>query len=126
MPVPSTVRDMSNLVIEHRETELSRRLRRNRIQIAALVAAVEGVLVLAGILPWWLVIAAAAGAVALYIWVGRAHQSPTVRAATWLAAVSQLIVVLVPVGIVLIGLIALVAVVVLAVAALTVLLLDRR
>jgi len=40
---------MSNLVIEHRETEFSRRLRRNRIQIAVVIAAVEAILVLVGI-----------------------------------------------------------------------------
>jgi hypothetical protein len=117
---------MSNLVIEHRETDLSRRLRRNRIQIAVVIAGVEGVLVLAGILPWWLVLLAAAASVALYMRVGRIHASPSVRTATWLAAVSQLLVVLVPVGIVFIGVLAIVVVALLAVGALTALLLDRR
>jgi hypothetical protein len=64
--------------------------------------------------------------VALYVRVGRSHASPSVRTATWLAAVSQLLVVLVPVGIVFIGVLAIVVVALLAVGALTALLLDRR
>jgi len=82
---------MSGVIVEHRETQLSRRLRRRRVQIAVGIAAVEALLVIVGILPWWLVVAAAAGSVALYVWVGRDHSSPGVRTRTWLAAVSQLI-----------------------------------
>ena len=117
---------MSGFVVEHRESQFSRRLRRRRVQIAVGIAAVEAVLVVAGILPWWLVVAAAAGSVALYLWLGRDHTSPGVRAATWLAAVSQLIVVLVPVGLVVVGFLAILVVAILAAVALAVLLLDRR
>ena len=117
---------MSGLVLEHRESQFSRRLRRRRVQIAVGIAAVEAVLVIAGILPWWLVVATAAGSVALYLWVGRDHVSPGVRAATWLAAVSQLIVVLVPVGLVVVGFLAILVVAILAAVALAVLVLDRR
>ena len=63
---------------------------------------------------------------AAYIWFGRGHGSPTVRAITWVAAVSQLIVVLVPVGIVLAGVLVLAVLVAAAAVALAVLLLDRR
>jgi hypothetical protein len=117
---------MSGLVLEHRETPFSRRLRRRRVQIALGIAAVEAILVLVGVLPWWLVVAAAVGSVALYVWVGRDHGSPTVRAGTWLAAVSQLIVVLVPVGLVFVGVLVIVVVAILAAVALAALLLDRR
>jgi len=117
---------MSGFVVEHREGQFSRRLRRRRVQIAVGIAAVEAVLVVAGLLPWWLVVAAAAGSVALYLWLGRDHTSPGVRAATWIAAVSQLIVVLVPVGLVVVGILAIVAVAILAAVALAMLLLDRR
>ena len=117
---------MTNLVVEHRESQLSRRLRRRRTPIAVGIAAAEAVLVLVGIVPWWAAVVAAVAFVALYVSFGRGHASPAVRAATWLAAVSQLIVVLVPVGVVLIGVLALVGFVVLAAVALTVLLLDRR
>ena len=117
---------MSDLVLEHGESQLSRRLRRRRALIAIGIAAAESVLVLVGIMPWWAAVVAAAISVAAYVWVGGQRTSPGVRAAAWLAAVSQLIVVLIPVGIVLVGLLAVVAVVVLAAVALTALLLDRR
>ena len=117
---------MSGFVVEHRESQFSRRLRRRRVQLALGIAAVEAVLVVAGVLPWWLVVVAAAGSVALYLWLGRDHTSPGVRAATWIAAVSQLIVVLVPVGLVVVGILAIVAVAILAAVALAMLLLDRR
>ena len=117
---------MSGLVVEHRESQFSRRLRRRRVQIAVGIAAVEAVLVVAGILPWWLVVTAATASVALYLSFGRDHTRPGVRAATWLAAVSQLIVVLVPVGLVVVGILAIVVVAILAAVALAVLLLDRR
>jgi hypothetical protein len=117
---------MTELVVEHHESPFSRRLRRRRVQVAIGIAAVEALLLLAGVVPWWLAVAAAVVAVGLYVGYGREHAAPGVRLATWVAAVSQLIVVLVPVGIVLVGLLALVGVVVLAALALIVLLLDRR
>jgi len=117
---------MFNLVVEHRESSFSRSLRRRRFMVAGIVAAVEAVLVLVGIVPWWLAVVAAVVALALYVGWGRQHSAPAVRSVTWVAAASQLVVVLVPVAIVLAGLLALVGVVVLAAAALTVLLLDRR
>lgn len=117
---------MSGYVLEHRESRFARRLRRRRLQVALAVAAVEGILVLVGAIPWWLVIALAVAAMAGYVWLGRDHRNPTVRAASWVAAVSQLIVVLVPAAVVIVGLLAIVLVVLLAIGALTVLLLDRR
>jgi hypothetical protein len=117
---------MSGYIVEHRESRFARRLRRRRLQVALAVAAVEAMLVLVGAIPWWLVVALAVAAVAGYVWVGRDHRNPTIRAASWVAAVSQLIVVLVPVAVVVVGLLAIVLVVVLAVGALAALLLDRR
>ena len=117
---------MSGLVVEHRESQFARRMRRRRLQIAAGIAVVEAILVVAGVLPWWLIVAAAAGSVALYVWVGRDHASPGVRAGTWLAAVSQLMVVLVPLALLFVGVLAIVLVGILAVVALAALLLDRR
>ena len=117
---------MSGYVVEHRESRFARRLRRRRLQVALAIAAVEGILVLVGVIPWWFVIALAVAAVAGYVWLGRDHHNPTLRAASWVAAVSQLVVVLVPVAVVLIGLLAIVVVVLLAIGALAMLLLDRR
>ena len=118
---------MSGLVVEHRESQFSRRLRRRRVQIAVGIAAVEAVLVVAGVLPWWLVVAArppdpsrcTSGSAGITARTGRSCSD-------WLAAVSQLIVVLVPVGLVVVGVLAIVVVAVLAAVALAVLLLDRR
>ena len=118
--------EMTNLVVEHRESPFSRRLRHRRARIAIAAAAVEAVLVLAGVLPWWLAVVAAVGSVGLYVGYGREHAVPGVRSATWVAAVTQLIVVLVPVAIVLVGVLAIVGVLVLAAGALIVLLREGR
>ena len=96
------------------------------MRIAVAVAGVEAVLVLAGVMPWWLAVAAAVASVGLYVGYGRQHAAPAVQSASWVAAVSQLIVVLVPVAIVLVGLLAIVGVLVLAAVALIVLLRDAR
>ncbi len=117
---------MSNAVVEHGEGSFSRSLRRRRFIVAAVVAGVEAVLVLADVIPWWVAILAAIAAVATYVGWARDHSAPIVRSIAWVAAASQLVVVLVPVAIVLAGLLAIVGVVVLAAIALAVLLLDRR
>jgi hypothetical protein len=116
----------SRLLIEHREHRLTRRVRQNRFRIALAIAAIEGILVLGGVLPWWLVVVLAVGAVAAYVGWGREHESTDVRVLTWTAAVSQLLVVVVPVLAGALVVLAAVVVVLLAAAALAALLLDRR
>ena len=115
----------NQFLLEHRERRLTRRVRHNRFRIALAIAAAEGILVIAGVLPWWLVVLFALGAVAAYAW-GRDHESADVRVLTWTAAVSQLLVVLVPVLAGAVVLLAAVAVVLLAALALAAILLDRR
>ena len=95
-------------------------------RVAGVIAGVEAILVLTDVVPWWAAVLAAIAAVAIYAVWAREHVSPLVRSVAWVAAASQLVVVLVPVAIVLAGLLAIVGVVALAVIALTVLLLDRR
>jgi hypothetical protein len=116
----------TQIVVEHGESRFGRRLRTTRYRVALAVAALEGILVLAGAIPWWLVVAAAVGAVAAYVAWGREHASPDVRIVTWTAAVSQLVVVLVPVFAAALVALAVVVVVVLAALFLAALLLDRR
>jgi hypothetical protein len=116
----------SHALIEHGESRRTRRLRHNRYKIALVIAVVEGVLVLAGAIPWWLVVVLALGAMVAYVGWGREHESADVRIVTWTAAVSQLVVVLVPVLAGALVLLAAVAVVAVAVVALAALLLDRR
>ena len=114
------------LVIEHGSNRFGRALRENRLRIALVVALIEGILVLIGEIPWWSVVFVAAIAVALYVWGGRKAGREEVREISWIFAVSQVAVVLVPAlafGVVVFAVIALVLA---AVVALVVLLRDRR
>lgn len=113
-------------VIEHGESSRARELRRNRTRIALVVAVVEGVLVLADVLPWWAVVAAAVAALVAYAGWGREHPRAEIRQVTWILAVSQLVAVLVPAVATLVKWLAVVAIVLIAVAALVVLARDRR
>ena len=117
---------MSHVVLEHGESTLARRIRRNRVKVALGVAAVEGILVLAGVITWWFVVLLALAALAAYAAWGREHEHPDVRTVTWTAAVSQLLVVVVPLAAGALVVVATVAVVLLAVVALGALFLDRR
>ena len=112
--------------IEHRSTRFSRRVRDNRFRIALLVALVEGILVLVGSIEWWVVVLLAIGAVVLYVSWGRAAPRQEVREGSWILAVSQLAVVLVPALALVLTAFAIVALIVLAVVALVLLLRDRR
>jgi hypothetical protein len=113
-------------VLEHGETSVSRMLRRHRLRIALVVAVVEGILVIADVIPWWLVLSLALVGLVAYTAVGRNSTRTDVRSITWIAAVSQLIVVLVPIATVVVGILAIVVVALLAVVALVALLADRR
>ena len=116
----------SEILIEHGETRLARRLRANRYKVALAIAALEGILVLVGAIPWWIVVLLAVVSLAGYAAWGREHESADVRVVTWTAAVSQLVVMLVPVVAGLVVVLAAVVVVLLAAVALAALLLDRR
>jgi hypothetical protein len=116
----------SQLLIEHGESRLARRIRHNRYKVALAIAAIEGILVLAGAIPWWLVVVLALGTLAAYVMWGREHESADVRVVTWTAAVSQLVVVLVPVLAGALVVLAAVVVVACAALALVALLLDRQ
>jgi hypothetical protein len=113
------------LTIEHRSTRLGRALRDNRLKIALLVALVEGILVLVGSIDWWIVVLLAIGAIALYVLRGRTARREELREGSWIFAVSQLAVVLVPALALVLSAFAVVALVVLAVVALVILLRDR-
>ncbi len=114
------------LTIEHGSNRLGRRLRENRLRIALLLALVEGVLVLVGEIDWWVVVLLAIGAAALYVTRGRTAQREELREASWILAVSQVAVVLVPALALVLTAFAIVALVLVAVFALVVLLRDRR
>ena len=95
------------------------------MRIALAVAAVEGIIVLAGGIPWWVVVALATAAVALYVAVRRQGSSEVVQLG-WIAAFSQLTLVLVPLIAAFLVVLAVAAVAVLALAALLALARDRR
>jgi hypothetical protein len=114
------------LTIEHGSTRFGRQLRENRLKIALLVALVEGVLVLVGAIDWWVVVLLAIVAVAAYVLRGRAARRQELREGSWILAVSQVAVVLVPALALVLSALAVVALVLIAVVALVVLLRDRR
>jgi hypothetical protein len=114
------------VTIEHGSTRLGRQLRDNRLRIALVVAVIEGVLVLLGSIQWWVVVVLAIAAVAVYVLRARAARREEIRELSWIVAVSQVAVVLVPVLALVLTAFAVVALVVIAVVALVVLLRDRR
>jgi hypothetical protein len=113
-------------VLEHRSSAGGRWLRAYRLRIAVGIAVVEGLLVVLDVIDWWLALLIAAGAIAFYLLIGRAVRSYTVRQASWIAAASQALVVLVPVLVGVISWLAIVAVAILAAVALILLFSDRR
>ena len=113
-------------VLEHGESASERRMRAQRLRIALGVALVEGLVVLAGGLHWWVTIVLAVIGVGVYLGFGRAHERSRVRSITWIAAVSQLVVVIVPALVAIAVALAVVVLVLLALGVLVVLLLDRR
>jgi hypothetical protein len=114
------------VTIDHGTSSVGRRLRDSRLRIALVVALAEGILVLLGSIDWWIVLLLAIGAVAIYVTRGRTARRQGVREASWIFAVSQVAVVLVPALALVLTALAVVLLVIVAVVALVVLLLDRR
>jgi hypothetical protein len=112
-------------VVEHRQSASAHWLRERRLRIALLIAFVESLLVLFSSHGWWFVVLAAAVAVAAHWFVGR-RRPGLVHEITWVAAVSQLLAVMVPVLWVLVKTIAIIVLVGLAIFLLVALLVDRR
>jgi hypothetical protein len=116
---------MSANVIEHGGGRPTRWLRERRTRLAVWVALVEGVLVLVHVVPRWPAFGVAIAVVAAYLWVGRTSRSPLLRQAGWTLAVSQALVLLIPVFALLFWTVAVVAVVILGAVALFVLFSER-
>jgi hypothetical protein len=111
--------------IEHGESSSAHWLRERRLRLALLIAFVESLLVLFSAHGWRYVIIAVILALAAYWFLGR-RRSGVVYEITWVAAVSQLLAVLVPVLWVLVKTLALIVLIALAVFLLAALLLDRK
>jgi hypothetical protein len=112
--------------IEHGSTRGGRWLRDRRLRIALWIAVIEGVLVIFDVIPGWTALLVGAAIVAFYLLVGRNLRSDMGRDASWTAAMSQVVVALVPVLFFFISALAVVALAVLAIVALIVLFSDRR
>ncbi len=72
-------------------------LREHRLRVTLITAFVEGLLVLVGVISWWLVVALAIVAVGFWGVAGRNYKSGTGRQVSWIFASSQAVVVLVPI-----------------------------
>ncbi len=114
------------LVVEHDTSRGGRWLRLHRTRLALWIAVVEAALVVFGVIPRWPAFVVAVGLLAVYVFVGRTVRSDTVRNLSWIGAVSQLLIVALPVLLALITFAAIVAVAILAAVALAFLFLDRR
>jgi hypothetical protein len=113
-------------VLEHRTSRPGRWLRENRLRIALLVAVLEGAAVAFDVLSAWLAIAIALAIIAFYFFAGRRLVSNTLREASWTAALSQVLVMLVPLLLFVVGTLVILAVGIVAVVALIALFADRR
>jgi hypothetical protein len=112
--------------IDHRSTRAGRWLRARRLRIALWIAVVEGVLVVFDVIPGWTALIIGGAILGFYLLVGRNLRSDAARHASWVAAMSQVLVALVPVLLFFISALAVVVLAVLAIVALIALVADRR
>ncbi len=117
---------MEYAVLEHGTSRTGRWLRPRRARVALWAAVVEGVLVVFGQIPISVALVGAALVLAFYVCVGRSLRSDAARQLSWIAALSQAFVALVPVVVLLVGTLALILVATLAVVAVVTLVADRR
>jgi hypothetical protein len=113
-------------VIEAGESGRGHWVRERRLRLALLIGLVETVFVLWGGLGWFVVLAVAAAAVALYVFAARGVRYHALREVAWILAASQLIAVIVPVLWEVAKFFAIIILVVMAALLLVMLLMDRR
>ncbi|HWH54071.1 MAG TPA: hypothetical protein VNT04_00695 [Gaiellaceae bacterium] len=111
--------------IEHGSTRAGRWLRARRVRIAFWIAVVEGLLVAVHAISWWAAIAIAVLVVGGWFIFGHRLRSDAARQASWIAAVSQALVALVPILVIVVGTLALIVVGALAAVALIMLFASR-
>jgi mannose/fructose/N-acetylgalactosamine-specific phosphotransferase system component IID len=113
-------------VIEHGGTAASRWLQERRLKLALGIAVVEGVLVVAHVIPKWVAIVVGVAVVAYWYFVGRNHSWQLARQVSWTAALSQVFMALVPLLLFVFTALAVAVLVIIAAVALIALLADRR
>ena len=118
--------ELQGRALEHGSTGPGRWLRERRIRVALWIAVIEGVLVVFDVVPGWTALLVAAVLLAFYLFVGRNLRSDLARQTSWIAALSQAFVALVPVLFVIVGVLAVIALAVLALIAVIALFADRR
>jgi hypothetical protein len=118
--------ELGHAALEHGTSRTGRWLRSRRLRIALWIAVVEGIAIVFDVISGWIALLIAAIVIAFYLLVGRELRQDTVRQTSWIAAMSQALVALVPVLVFVIGAVALIAVAILAVIALVALFADRR
>jgi cation transport ATPase len=116
----------SGHVIEHGSTGLGRWLRGRRLRITLWAAAIEGLLVVLHVLHLWEIIVLAVLAVGFWAYAGRGSRHDIVRESAWILAVSQLLVLVVPLALIFAATFAIVIFALLAAAALVFLFTERR
>ena len=109
----------------HGSSSLGRWFRQHRLRLAASVAVVEGLLVIFHAISWWVALPIAALIIVVYWYGGRTSSSYTVRQITWTAALSQVMVALVPIVFAIVGAVALAIVALLAIALLILLFAEK-
>jgi len=112
--------------IEHGTSRTGRWLRERRLRLAFWVAVVEGLLVLFDVIPGWFALVVGAVVVLFWVLIGRGSGSDALRQATWTAAMSQVLVALIPVAAFILTTLAIVVLAIIALLALALLLADRR
>lgn len=113
-------------VLEHREGRSSRWLRGNRLRVAFLIALVETILVIAGVIGWYWAVALAGLIFAFHFFVGRKLRYEWARQLSWTAAVSQTLPVLIPFAALVVSTVLVVAIVAAAVVVLAYVIFGRR
>ena len=113
-------------VIEHGSSRPGRWLRERRLRIALWVAVIEGIFIVFHQIHVAIAIVVGIAVVVLYFTQGNRVSSDTAGQVAWIAAVSQVLVMLVPIFLIVLWSIALLIVAILAVVALVLLFSRRR
>lgn len=112
-------------VIDHGSTPTGGWLRQRRLRITLWIAAFEGLLYLFHALHWWAAVGLAVIAVGFWWYAGRSSRSDLLRQVSWIFAVSQLLVLCVPLALGIVKAVAIAVIAVLAIIALFVLFKER-
>src|SRR5262249_14591557 len=100
-------------------------LRERRVRIVLIIAAVEGLLYLFGVLHWWAAVLLAVIALSFWWFVTRRSRSHTLRQVGWIFAASQLLVLCVPLAVGILKAVAIAVIIIFAIIALIVLFTER-